>query len=85
MPASQAKRLSYRAMLSQRRAERQRNQRREVKLPSVLGLLGEAKAAVHPALQAIVREHTFVGVVDEQLSLVQHKTRLVLVNHYEYL
>lgn len=56
-----------------------------MKLPSVLGLLGEAKAAVHPALQAIVREHTFVGVVDEQLSLVQHKTRLVLVNHYEYL
>jgi len=70
-------------MLSQRRSERQ--DRREVRLPSVQGLLATCKAAVHPALQGILREHTFVGVVDEHLSLLQHRTRLILVSHNMYL
>ena len=35
----------------------------------------------HEELARIVRRHTFVGVVNDTLSLLQHTTKLYLVNH----
>ena len=40
----------------------------------------EVVQAVHPGLQTLFREHFFVGCVSDTLALVQHQTRLCLVN-----
>ena len=40
----------------------------------------EVLQAVHPGLQTLFREHFFVGCVSDTLALVQHQTRLCLVN-----
>ncbi|CAE7251522.1 MLH1, partial [Symbiodinium sp. KB8] len=55
-----------------------------VRLTSVRELRAEAERATHKGLTAAVRKHTFVGVVDEELSLVQFGTKLLLVNHLSF-
>ncbi|KXZ55311.1 hypothetical protein GPECTOR_3g445 [Gonium pectorale] len=47
--------------------------------PTVLGLLGEVDSGAHTGLADLLREHTFVGVADGSLVLLQSGTRLYLV------
>ncbi|KAG2444840.1 hypothetical protein HXX76_001581 [Chlamydomonas incerta] len=48
--------------------------------PAVLSLLAEAEADCHGGLSDLLREHTFVGMADGSLALLQHGTRLYLVD-----
>ncbi|KAG2496183.1 hypothetical protein HYH03_005783 [Edaphochlamys debaryana] len=48
--------------------------------PEVLALLAEAEAGAHGGLGELLREHTFVGVADGSLALLQSGTRLYLVD-----
>lgn len=52
-------------------------------LTSVRNLRAQIVKAQHRNLTEVVQNHTFVGVVDlhKGLSLIQHETRLLLVNH----
>ena len=52
-----------------------------VELSSVLSLREEIESRCHTGLRHLLAEHTFVGVVTSRLSLLQHQTRLYLVNH----
>ncbi|XP_037075337.1 DNA mismatch repair protein Mlh1-like [Pollicipes pollicipes] len=54
---------------------------RDVQLTSVQSLRGDVEAACHGTLRQLLAEHTFVGVATAELSLLQHQTRLYLVNH----
>ncbi|WIA11054.1 hypothetical protein OEZ85_011206 [Tetradesmus obliquus] len=49
-------------------------------LSSVHELLDEVAAAVHGELQELFRQHTWVGMADDRLALLQHGTRLYLVD-----
>jgi len=48
---------------------------------SVQALINEIKGARNAEIEAVLKNHTFVGVVDCHFSLVQHGTRLLLVDH----
>ncbi|KAL8576325.1 hypothetical protein ACOMHN_006248 [Nucella lapillus] len=54
--------------------------RREIKLSSILVLRQEIEEACHSGLRELLKDHTFVGCVSEDLALVQHQTHLYLVN-----
>jgi DNA mismatch repair protein MLH1 len=61
---------------------RKRRQRRPDALPlltSVRDLIAGLREDVHRGVAGILREHTFVGVVSEKFALVQHQTKLMLV------
>ena len=51
-----------------------------VELTSVRDLRQEVATDCSPECRAIMSGHTFVGCVDRRLALVQHSTRLYLVN-----
>lgn len=55
----------------------------ECYLTSVINLREEVKAQRHNRLSEIISKHVFVGIVDlsKCLSLIQHSTKLYLVNH----
>ncbi|KAL1679590.1 hypothetical protein EV122DRAFT_209500 [Schizophyllum commune] len=55
----------------------------QCRLKSVLTMRKEIEAARHKQLTEIIEKHIFVGIVDltKTLSLLQHSTRLYLVNH----
>jgi DNA mismatch repair protein MLH1 len=44
-------------------------------------LLAAAEASVHDGVRTLLRDHVFVGCVSDELALVQHQTRLCLVNY----
>jgi DNA mismatch repair ATPase MutL len=48
---------------------------------SVRDLIDEVKAARSAELELMLKAHTFVGVIDSVFSLVQHGTRLLVVDH----
>ncbi|RHY31458.1 hypothetical protein DYB32_003482 [Aphanomyces invadans] len=50
-------------------------------LTSVVTLLHRVTSKTDRALTKIFREHTFVGIVDDTSSVIQHQTKLYLVNH----
>ncbi|KIJ63138.1 hypothetical protein HYDPIDRAFT_93204 [Hydnomerulius pinastri MD-312] len=52
-------------------------------LNSINGLRQSVRKSMHHDLTEIIKKHTFVGIVDNQrcLSLIQHATKLYLVNH----
>ena len=52
-----------------------------VNLISVLELRAAIAADAHPGLATMLARCAFVGLVDDTRSLVQHNTRLLLVNH----
>lgn len=54
--------------------------RREIKLTSVLNLQDEIKQNIHSGVRDMFQNNTFVGCVDEEFSLMQHQTKLYLVN-----
>ncbi|XP_060781490.1 DNA mismatch repair protein Mlh1 [Neoarius graeffei] len=55
-------------------------QRRVIKLTSVKELRNEIAEQAHKGLQEILHNHSFVGCVNPQWSLVQHHTKLYLLN-----
>ena len=56
---------------------------RVCELSSVQGLLDEVDRRRHAGLSKLLRRHTYVGMVDDELSIMQHNTKLYLVNHHE--
>ncbi|GLC43233.1 DNA mismatch repair protein [Pleodorina starrii] len=48
--------------------------------PVVLDLWSEVEGGTHAGLGEVLREHTFVGMADGSLALLQHGTRLYLVD-----
>uniref|UniRef100_A0A8C4NK96 DNA mismatch repair protein MLH1 n=1 Tax=Eptatretus burgeri TaxID=7764 RepID=A0A8C4NK96_EPTBU len=54
--------------------------RRVINLTSVLSLQEEIDSAKHEGLQELFKNHSFVGCVDPQWALVQHQTKLYLLN-----
>ncbi|XP_044310865.1 DNA mismatch repair protein Mlh1 isoform X2 [Varanus komodoensis] len=54
--------------------------RRIINLTSVLTLQEEISDQAHASLQEMLRDHSFVGCVSPQWALVQHQTKLYLLN-----
>uniref|UniRef100_A0A8C3LIS8 MutL homolog 1 n=1 Tax=Chrysolophus pictus TaxID=9089 RepID=A0A8C3LIS8_CHRPC len=54
--------------------------RRIINLTSVLTLQEEISSQAHESLQEMLRDHSFVGCVSPQWALVQHRTKLYLLN-----
>lgn len=54
--------------------------RREIKLSSILGMQQDIKDAMHKGLREMFQNHKFVGCVNEEFALMQHQTKLYLVN-----
>ncbi|XP_070566210.1 DNA mismatch repair protein Mlh1-like [Ptychodera flava] len=54
--------------------------RREIKLTSILTLQKEVEDQMHKGLREMFKNHTFVGCVRPDLALMQHQTKLYLVN-----
>lgn len=48
---------------------------------SVRGLIDEVKAARSSELELMLKAHTFVGIIDSVFSLIQHGTRLMVIDH----
>ena len=48
---------------------------------SVRALIADVRRAESSRLASLLRRHVFVGVVDDRRSLLQHATRLYLVDH----
>ncbi|CAM9309656.1 unnamed protein product [Heterosigma akashiwo] len=46
-------------------------------------LLHDIRDNCHKEMRAMLAKHTFVGVATQTHSLVQHETKLLLINHYE--
>ncbi|KAJ2802244.1 DNA mismatch repair protein Mlh1, partial [Coemansia guatemalensis] len=56
------------------------NPRVEVRLTSILNLRKELQRRAHVELTQILSEHTFVGFVDDRRALIQHQTRLYMLD-----
>uniref|UniRef100_H2ZDT9 DNA mismatch repair protein S5 domain-containing protein n=1 Tax=Ciona savignyi TaxID=51511 RepID=H2ZDT9_CIOSA len=54
--------------------------KRQIQLTSVLQLSEEVKEKSHKELCKVLHDHTFVGCVEPELALIQHETKLHLVN-----
>ncbi|KAG1950460.1 DNA mismatch repair protein Mlh1 [Pimephales promelas] len=54
--------------------------RRVIKLTSVTQLREEIEQQTHKGLQELLQKHSFVGSVSPQWTLVQHQTKLYLLN-----
>jgi DNA mismatch repair protein MLH1 len=55
----------------------------DVQLTSVLELRAEVETKEHSGITAIMHEHTFVGLVDTKLALIQHRTKLMMVDYHK--
>ncbi|KAJ1897110.1 DNA mismatch repair protein [Kickxella alabastrina] len=53
----------------------------EVRLTSILGLRKELQRHAHAEITQIFNEHSFVGFVDDRRALIQHQTRLYMVDY----
>ncbi|XP_060896599.1 DNA mismatch repair protein Mlh1 [Labrus mixtus] len=54
--------------------------RRVIKLNSIKDLRAEIEENTHTGLQDVLQNHSFVGCVDPQWTLIQHQTKLYLLN-----
>ncbi|KAK2158972.1 hypothetical protein LSH36_161g14039 [Paralvinella palmiformis] len=54
--------------------------RREIKLTNVLELRKQITDGTHTGLRELLQNHTFVGCVNAEYALIQHQTKLYLVN-----
>ena len=54
--------------------------RRAIKLSSILTLQQEIEGATHAGLKEVFQNHKFVGCVSPEHALVQHQTKLYLIN-----
>ena len=59
---------------------RKRPSRPPVTLTSVHSLIDDVERASHEALTLIFQQHSFVGCIDDTYCLVQHKTKLYVIN-----
>lgn len=57
-----------------------RSLRRDIRLTSVLELRNAIDKAEHKDLKSVFENHKFVGCVEKSLALMQHGTKLYLVN-----
>ena len=64
------------------RLRRQRRRRPPDLLTSIENLLDEIDQRLDAKLHRIMASHVFVGYIDQQYALVQHNTKLYLVNHH---
>lgn len=55
----------------------------DVQLTSVLELRQSILDRMHRGITEVFRDHTFVGIVDSRLALVQHQIRLYMINYRE--
>ena len=69
----------HRRMVQQLR--RQRRRRPPDLLTSIENLLDEIDQRLDAKLHRVLTSHVFVGHIDQQFALVQHNTKLYLVNH----
>ncbi|KAI8319432.1 DNA mismatch repair protein MutL [Martensiomyces pterosporus] len=53
----------------------------EVRLTSILSLRKDLQRHVHQELTKVLSEHTFVGFVDDRRALIQHQTRLYMIDY----
>ncbi|KAJ2810191.1 DNA mismatch repair protein, partial [Coemansia furcata] len=53
----------------------------EVRLTSIINLRKELQRHAHAELTQILSEHTFVGFVDNRRALIQHQTRLYMIDY----
>lgn len=53
---------------------------REIKLTSILNLQQSVEVDTHKGLREIFKNHTFVGCVNAEYALLQHQTKLYLIN-----
>ncbi|KAK9813170.1 hypothetical protein WJX72_010077 [[Myrmecia] bisecta] len=65
---------------SQRVTRQQRNPQAVHELTSIQELIAEVENGVHEGMTEIIRKHTYVGMADNTLGLLQHGTRLYLVD-----
>ncbi|XP_021370788.1 DNA mismatch repair protein Mlh1-like [Mizuhopecten yessoensis] len=61
-------------------ALRLQTKRRQIKLSSVLSLQQAIRDDTHKGLSEMFKNHKFVGCVNEKFALMQHQTKLYLVN-----
>ncbi|XP_035982412.1 DNA mismatch repair protein Mlh1 [Fundulus heteroclitus] len=54
--------------------------RRQIKLTSIRELRAEITENTHKGLQEMLQKHSFVGCVDPQWTLIQHRTKLYLLD-----
>lgn len=54
--------------------------RRQIKLTSILNLQQGVEDSTHEGLRELFKNHTFVGCVNAENALLQHQTKLYLVN-----
>jgi DNA mismatch repair protein MLH1 len=59
---------------------RKRPSRPPVTLTSVHSLIDAVESASHDALTSIFQQHSFVGCIDDTYCLIQHKTKLYVIN-----
>jgi DNA mismatch repair protein MLH1 len=50
-------------------------------LTSVQNIREDIKLDCHPGLVAVLRKHVFVGVIDDDYSLLQYQTKMFMFNH----
>jgi DNA mismatch repair protein MLH1 len=55
----------------------------EVRLSSILNLKEQVLSSTHQGVHSLLKEHSFVGIVNEQKALVQYRTKLFMVNYLE--
>ncbi|KAJ1966522.1 DNA mismatch repair protein [Dipsacomyces acuminosporus] len=53
----------------------------EVQYSSILNLRKHLQRHSHPELTRVLSEHTFVGFIDDRRALVQHQTRLYMIDY----
>ncbi|XP_036357554.1 DNA mismatch repair protein Mlh1 isoform X1 [Octopus sinensis] len=64
-----------------RKASENEPQRRSIKLTSVLELKKDFQENYHQGLREMLQNHKFIGCINEELSLMQHQTKLYLINN----
>ena len=50
-------------------------------LTSVLNMRKDVKLEYHKGLGSVLKKHVFVGIVDDDYSLIQYETKLFILNH----
>ncbi|ORX63217.1 MutL-like protein 1, colon cancer, nonpolyposis type 2 [Hesseltinella vesiculosa] len=63
------------------KVQKNRKERVQVTLTSVLELRKKIRRSEHPGMTALLAGHTFVGCIDDSMALIQHDTSLYMVNY----
>lgn len=55
-----------------------------VSLTSILNLRKSVIDTLHNRLFKTIRDHTFVGIVNDRQALIQHRTKLIIIDYKQY-